>query len=495
VKKFFRSFYGKLSVIFLLLLLVMAGAQIWITMWSSRQFIREVDQKLNLDLAADMARELKPLVQVDTVNFQRIGERIHYMMVMNPKVEIYLLNREGEILSFYAEPGKKVKADQVDLGPIRRFLAGNRDIPILGDDPRHPGRKKPFSAATLQIGKGRQGYIYIIIGGEQYDVATALSRDSYILQATFRGLMVTLILAGIIGLLLFYWLTRRLRKMTGTVTRFREGNLDQRVQDDSDDEIGQLADSFNQMADTIAAQVEELQRTDQLRRELIANVSHDLRSPLASMRGYLETIMMKEDSLDVEEKQEYLEIILQNTELLHELVYGLFELSKLDARQVEPNPEPFSIAELVQDVVMKFRQKAEEQNIEINTVYPDEQPWVRADIGMIERVLSNLLDNALDYTPEGGGVAVRLGSSEGDARVEVADNGPGIPEDDLVYIFDRFFRGNKSRSESDSTGLGLAISQKLIQLHDSEIQVNSTVGEGTTFYFDLPLVEGDRGEG
>lgn len=487
MKRFFSTFYGKLSALFLLILLIMAGAQIWITMWSSRQFIREVDQKLNFDLAADMARELKPLVRQDSVDYSRIGERIHYMMVMNPKVEIYLLDREGTILSFYAEPGKKVKKERVDLQPVRQFLESDKEFPILGDDPRHPGRTKPFSAARLQIGSAIPGYIYIIIGGEQYDTATALSRESYIMQTTVRGVILTLVFAGIVGLLLFYWLTRRLRNMAETVTNFSVGDMDERIQETSDDEIGQLARSFNQMADTIEKQVQELQRTDQLRRELIANVSHDLRSPLASMQGYLETIMMKEGSLNQEEKRRYLRIILQNTELLHDLVYGLFELSKLDAKQVEPSPESFSLAELVQDTVMKFQQKAEEKEIELTPIFTEEQPYVEADIGMIERVLSNLIDNALNYTPEGGKVKVRLSRVDHQVRISISDTGPGIPEDELSHVFDRFFRGDKSRSESESTGLGLAISQKLIELHNSEIRVESTVGDGTTFYFDLPV--------
>ncbi|MCF7804692.1 MAG: HAMP domain-containing histidine kinase [Candidatus Marinimicrobia bacterium] len=486
MRKFFQSFYGKLSAVFLVLLLVIVTSQILITMHASRQFISEVDQKLNLNLAADMAVELRPLLQ-DSVDFQRIGERIHYMMVMNPKVEIYLLDDTGEILSFYAEPGKEIVQDHVDLAPIRKFLGSNRDIPILGDDPRHQNRQKPFSAARLQIGQDISGYIYIIIGGEEYDSAASMLRNSYVVQTSIRGLIITLVVSGLAGLILFAFLTRRLRGMTSTVQQFREGDYDQRIKVDSNDEVGQLGEAFNQMADTIVENMEELQQTDRLRRELIANVSHDLRSPLASMQGYLETIMMKEDSLSEEEKLTYLKIILNNTESLNNLVHGLFELSKLDARQIEPEPEPFSVTELVQDVVMKFQKSAEDSGVKLTSHLPGDIQLVYADIGMIERALSNLIDNAIHYTPEDGRVEVVVTPVDDSVEIQVADTGQGIESEDLPHIFDRFYRGDKSRTgHSESTGLGLAIAQKIIELHEGTIEVESEIGVGTTFKFRLP---------
>jgi len=487
MRRFFQSFYGKLSAVFLLLLLVIVVSQIFITMQASRRFISEVDQKLNLGLAADMAYELRPLLE-DSVDFQRIGERIHYMMVMNPKIEIYLLDEEGGILSFYAEPGKKIVRNRIDLKPVERFLSSSsRDIPILGDDPRHQNRQKPFSAAQLHIGKEINGYIYIVIGSEQYDTATSMLRNSYIVRTTTKGLVITLIVAGIAGLVLFAFLTKRLRGMTTTVQQFREGDYNQRIEVDSADEVGQLGTAFNQMADTIVSNMEELQQTDKLRRELIANVSHDLRSPLASIQGYLETILMKEDSLTEEEKIRYLNIILKNTELLNNLVHGLFELSKLDAKQIEPSPEPFSITELVQDVVMKFRQKTEEAGVNLLSHVPSNPQLVYADIGMIERALSNLIDNAIHYTPADGKVEVTVKSRDNAAEIEIADTGQGISAEDLPHIFDRFYRGDKSRTgNTESTGLGLAIAQKIIELHDGRIEVESEIGVGTTFRFSLP---------
>ncbi len=485
MKTFFQSFYGKLSVIFLILLLIMGAVQIYITIQSSMNFVSEADQKLNLPLARNMALELNPFIE-DTLDVERIKDKIHYMMVMNPKVEIYLLDGKGKILAFFADPPKKVKEEYVNLLPVQQFLDGKRDVLIMGSDPRFPGRYKPFTAAPLNIGRNRQGFIYIILGGEQYDSALSMLRDSYIAKTTIRGLLITVFFTGIIGLIIFFLLTRRLRRMTSVVGDFEQGNFYRRVPVTSTDELGQLGKTFNKMADTIVANMEELKRTDNLRRELVANVSHDLRSPLASIQGYLETIMMKDTDLSPNERQQYLETIFNNTRLLGRLVEELFELSRLDAKQIKPRKEEFPIAELVQDVVMKFRPRAEKSSITLQAVFPQDTPQVYGDIGLIERVVSNLIDNALSYTPSNGEVMVKLDSIEKTTRLTVSDTGYGIPEEDLPHIFDRFYRVEKSRGRSKGgTGLGLAIAKKIMELHDSDIRVESRVNAGTRFYFDL----------
>ncbi|GAB4373848.1 MAG: ATP-binding protein [Calditrichia bacterium] len=490
MKKFFSSFYGKISTVFLLLLLLLGGAQIYITLQSSMRFVNEADQKLNLQLAHNMAAELTPFLK-DSLSLPVIEEKIHYMMVMNPKVEIYLLNGEGKILAFFADPPKKVQKEFVDLEPVKAFFQRKEDKLFLGDDPRHPGRQKPFSVAPIHIGESIDGYLYIILGGEQYDTAAQMIRESYILKTSLKSLLITLFFAAIIGMILFAFLTRRLRAMTHVVQKFEQGKLEERVEVKSHDEIGQLAGSFNKMADTIAANIEELKRTDHLRRELIANVSHDLRSPLASIQGYLETVLIKNKSLSEQERQKYFDIILNNTAMLSRLVEELFQLSKLDAKQVQPHPEPFSIAELAQDVVLKFKPRAEKSRITLEAIQPPKLPLVMGDIGLIERVLANLIENALQYTPPNGMVKVVLSDGEQGVRVVVSDSGQGIPPEDIPHVFERFYRVDKSRSRTKGgTGLGLAIAKKILELHDSKISVESELNVGTKFFFDLPVWNG-----
>jgi signal transduction histidine kinase len=245
------------------------------------------------------------------------------------------------------------------------------------------------------------------------------------------------------------------------------------------------------MADTIAASLEKLKQTDSLRRELIANVSHDLRSPLTSIQGYVETLLMKLDSLGSAQTREYLQVVLSDATKLNEMVHELFELSKYEARQIEPKVERFSLTELIQDVAVKYRARAEQQQVALTAVLPERLYFVQADINMIERVLSNLIENALVHTPSGGQVTVELRKEEGLARVRVIDSGVGIEQRDIPFIFDRFFSGGRGGAGSRrGSGLGLAIAQKIAELHGTRIKVDSEPGRGSVFFFELPLEDG-----
>ncbi len=487
MKRFLRTFYGKLSAVFLLLLLLMGVIQIYITLNATTSFHSEADQKLHLRLATDVAAEFRPLLK-DSIDYEGIHHQIHYMMVINPNIEIYLLDGNGKILAFFAEPQKKVKAQYVNLNPIRDFLNGETEMPIWGEDPRHPGRKKTFSVAPVQIGDDINGYLYIIIGSEQYDTASSAIREGYIVETTVIGLLITLVFTGIIGLILFAFLTRRIRKMSKVVNEFENGKLDKRVPEKSGDELGYLANSFNKMADTIVANMEDLKKTDDLRRELVANVSHDLRSPLATIKGYLETIQIKDGNLSEEERQKYMSIILNITENLEKLAEQLFELSKLDMRDTATYLEPFSIADLVQDVLMKYKPVAETSNINLEVRLPESLPQVYADVGLIERVLSNLMENALRYTPQEGRITIEISQEQDNMRVAVEDTGCGIEEDELPHIFDRFYRVEKSRARATGgSGLGLAIVKKIMEIHNTSISVDSQVNVGTRFSFTLEV--------
>jgi len=484
MRKFFSSIYGKISLIFLLLLIILGAVQAIMLINFSSEFFVESDQKLNRYLARDLAKKFKPFLE-DSIDYGSIANSFSDMMVMNPRVEFYLIDSMGVVLAYFAEP-EKIKRMKIDINPVRTFLNSGDDLqmPLYGDDPRSVDRQKPISVTPIKIGKEKNGYLYVILGGEQYDSASSMLEDSYIIRTGAVALIVNFILTGIIGLLLFFLLTRRLRLITEAVGDFEKGRYTEKISIKSKDEIGQLSTAFNKMAETIDANIEEIKNNDRLRRDLIANISHDLRSPLASVQGYLETIMIKEEKLSSAERGEYLEIAHKNIQRLSRLVDDLLELSKLDAKQIKPNPENFSISELTQDVVMKFKPQAEKQHITIRSDFPPGIPAVEGDIGMIERALSNLLDNALIYTQEEGIVTIALEDKANMVYVKVSDNGKGIAPEDLPHVFDRFYRGDKSRS-SEGTGLGLAITKKIIEAHQGNIEVQSYLNKGTTFQFNL----------
>jgi signal transduction histidine kinase len=228
---------------------------------------------------------------------------------------------------------------------------------------------------------------------------------------------------------------------------------------------------------------------DNLRRELVANVSHDLRTPLAAVQGYIETILLKSNTLSEDDRKNYLQTILSSTERLKKLVEELFELSKLEARETKPNPEAFSVAELAQDIQQKNQIIAESKNIDLRLNFPYDLPLVYADIGMMEKVLQNLLDNAFKFTPPGGSVTIRLQNTDDKVIAYVKDSGLGIKKDELKYIFDRYHKGSGNTS-AEGLGLGLAIVKKILEVHNVNIHVESSEGAGTTFSFEMPVYRG-----
>jgi signal transduction histidine kinase len=246
------------------------------------------------------------------------------------------------------------------------------------------------------------------------------------------------------------------------------------------------------MAQRITDQIQALTEKDSLRRELVVQVSHDLRTPLASLHGYLETLRMKESSLQSAERVEYLDIALRHSTRMRRLVEDLFELAKLDAKDIRPSIEPVALGELAQDVVQQYRLVAQRKGIHLALEGARELPFVSADIGLIERVLENLIDNAIEHTPSRGGISVSTRVQGHSVTLQVSDTGSGIPSEDLPRIFDRFFQAGGGSGDGQHAGLGLAIAKRILELHDSSIHVISKLGAGTTFSFSLPVWGANR---
>jgi hypothetical protein len=289
----------------------------------------------------------------------------------------------------------------------------------------------------------------------------------------------------------FGFLTRRLGALAAAIDQFRESGFAHPVRfagaDPRGDEIERLGAAFQEMSQRIACQLRALEKVDQGRRELLANVSHDLRTPLASMQGYLETLLLRGDSLSAAESRNYLEVATRHCERLGRLVRDLFELTKLEAHEIRPNLEVFPVSELAQDVAQKFQLGAEKRGLRVEAWVPPDVPAVRADIGMIERVLENLVENAMRHTPAGGVVRIAVEAAGECVAVSVNDTGRGIPSEDLPHVFDRFFRVDRGESgDGGHAGLGLAITRLYVELHGGTVKVDSRLGLGTTFRFDLP---------
>lgn len=305
-------------------------------------------------------------------------------------------------------------------------------------------------------------------------------------------LLTSLSLSGVVGLIIFKQLTVRLQKLRSALEQFEStGFTDPMLLEPSNisqnDEIDDLRATFVRMSKSITRDLEHCRDSDNLRRQLVANISHDLRTPLASLTGFLETLLLKDDKLPASERRRYLEIAHKHGRSLSTRVSRLFELASLDAREIEPQFESFPVSELLSDVAQKFELDASSSNINIHTRINQELPFVYADVGLIERVLDNLIDNALQHTPKEGAITLSTYAKNSMIMVEVEDTGQGIPSNEIPFIFDRFYQAHTQDHATDGTGLGLglAISKSIIELHGSQLEVFSQVGMGTRFRFGL----------
>ena len=481
-----NSFYARVSLLFLVLILLLGAASLFIAFEASRHLFSDVEQHLNRDYAANIALELKPFTGEDFTEAD-IKDVIHYMMVLNPSVEIYLLDSSGNILCFFSEIDEELVYQSVDLEPVQLFYGSNGKISIPGDDPRNEKIQKPFSAAPLVI-NGEDGWVYVILRSSGFDSSLVMFRSSYYMRSGFITFIIAVIATIIAGFSLFFVLTRRLRSLSEAVKSFSSGDLGQRVRVEGSDEISALGYAFNRMAESIETNILQLKEEEQLRRELIANISHDLRSPLTSIRGHLETLLLKSSDLSEEEQKSFIEVSLKNVSNFQKLVEELFDLAKLEARQIEPQKIIFSMAELIQDVVLKLLPRSNAKGIEISYNPAADNPPLNADIGLIERMLTNIIENAITYTPEGGAVSINLHTESESLMISISDSGPGISDEDLPLIFERFYRADKSRSRnSEGTGLGLAIAREVAVLHGGRITAVSPEGGGAVFEITLPL--------
>jgi signal transduction histidine kinase len=342
---------------------------------------------------------------------------------------------------------------------------------------------RPVAAEDLELGAP------IVVDGQSVGTLLATTGDlsghfefeQRFLETVNRAVVWAVLLVAAAALLAAVLLSRQLvaplRQLTAAAEAMSSGDLSQRVDVRTGDEVGDLALAFNRMAGDL--QVAEVQR-----RQMTADIAHELRNPLSVIRGNLEAIFDGIYPADIE----HLTPIYEETLLLQRLVEDLRLLSLADAGQLELIRSDVDVEQLLSGVAESAQAVAQDRGITLHVETPEEPLVVDGDADRLRQVIGNLVSNALRYTPAGGAVTLSARRADHRVRFAVTDTGPGIPAEDLSHVFDRFYRGDSARNRaSGGSGLGLAIARALVEAHGGTISVESTVGQGATFLVELPF--------
>ncbi len=382
-----------------------------------------------------------------------------------------------EVLYWFADGSQQSSGSNLGVAP-----------PVFQDNLAHWGISQgvEYVAVPTLVNGSVAGTVYVMRRAPGQDFLGRLKATAEFLRHLWWQLLIVGAAAAFIALMMARWLargmTQPLRDMAQAAGKMATGDYSQRVRAVSRDEVGQLATAFNRMSS-------ELEGVEKLRRELVGNVSHELKTPISALRAHLENVL---DGVEAPDPAT-LQVMLQQSERLSRLVDQLLELSRLESGDLPLEPQEVPLSPLVSQVLSEVGVSSAAGTLKLENLVPGDLPPVWADRERIHQVLFNLLDNAVRFTPPGGEVKVYAARVNGHCEVAVADTGPGISSEHLPRLFERFYRVDTARSRGDGgTGIGLAIARSVVEAHGGHIRAESEVGKGSIFTFDLPVAPGDR---
>ncbi|WP_366923330.1 cell wall metabolism sensor histidine kinase WalK [Metallumcola ferriviriculae] len=465
--KAFRSIFGKLMTTYLVVILItvlvlgILFSQLFQNFYlhERKQALLEAGQRINSILLN---------YRQGQISWDQVSYVIHGIdRSMNAEIwlvdsegRVYLDSRPGEEQWFSNHLGAEDMARVLRANVVTRTgFFGNR-----------------FDVAVISVG------IPLFLEDE---VAGAIFLHSPIygiestLQQVNRLILIAAIITSIFAVLIGYFMSRRisspLQEISHAALQMADGDFNKQVTVNSEDEIGRLAESFNYMA-------QQLQQLEDMRREFIANVSHELRSPLTSIKGFVSGML--DGTINGSDQHRYLQIVSSETNRLSRLVNDLLDLARIEAGKVELSWQRVELNRLLRGVILKFIPRVEEKQLEVSLDTKEDEVWVTTDPDRLEQIIVNLLDNALRFTPSGKSITVAVESKAEKILISVEDEGTGIPPEQLKDIWERFHKADKARTRSKGgTGLGLAIVKKLVQAMDETITVESEQGQGSRFTF------------
>lgn len=451
------SIFRRIGLLIFTVVTVLSILFVIVTYMATTEYYQASTQLLNKDVAAHIAKFSSPF-EVDGINRRKADSVFYQAMIISPNVEVYFLDNAGKVISYHSADSL-IKLRRVPLDHIREYLA-NPSQEIKSIDPKDPGTPKIFSAAKVFQGSRQIGYIYVILVSKEYrNVA------EFVFRSRIGGLAVKLFAIIILTTLIFsllytFRLQRRFNRVINVLDKFTDGDLNARFDSNQKDEFYPISNAFNKMACMLEINFSQLSALEVERKNFLANISHDLRTPLAVARGYTETLLI-EKSTNIPEREAYLELINSKIRQVEKLVHQLFELSKMESVNFQPVKEPFVFSEVLQELLTGAQLQAKAKQISLTCLHCEDTTLINADISMLERVLQNLLENALKYTPEYGKIVTSLFHEDGHLVVKMENTGEPLSMALLAWLNST----SDVTGRPEHTGLGLALIKKMLQLH------------------------------
>lgn len=457
-----------------------------ITYLSTKNFHEASTQLLNKEVAAHIAKFTSPF-ENDGINKRKADSVFHDAMVISPSAEVYFLDTSGKVIAFHPNENK-IKLWQISLKNINRLIASQGQEYITGPDPRDPANPKIFSAAKVK-GKSKDlGYIYVILGSNRN--VTNMLYTSYFGNLLVKVFFVIIVLSIIFSLVYLNSIQKSFNRMINVLENFENGDLKARFNTKENDELAPVTQAFNKMADLLVYNIDRLTQSERERKDFIANISHDLRTPLSIARGYTETLLMKnEKQVTPQEHEEFLQLVHRKLRQVEHMVKQLFDLSKMESAELVPKKEPFVLSEIIQETINIYQLTAGEKKVSLKCTQCQYHVWVNADIAMMERVFQNLIDNAIKNTPPDGAIQVSIIAKENDLIFTIENSGNSIPADILNWINNSKDEGSSFRNRPPKVGLGLLIVKKILHLHQYSFKAETNTGIGNRFTIIMPVVQ------
>lgn len=484
-KKF--SIFQRITILVFALISALCVLFILITYLATTYFYQASTQLLNKDVATHI-KEFSSPFEKDGINKRKADSVFKNAMVLSPSAEIYFLDTAGKVVAFHA-PKDSIKLWDISLDNIKEYIKSNGGKYIKGPDPRDPANAKIFSASEVIYKEKKLGYIYVILGSNEYRSVSQMLFSSHVAKLAMLAFFIIILSSIIISFVYLKNMQKSFHRLLAVLDRFEAGDFTARFKVKEQHELALFTDGFNKMADLLVYNINQLKGLANERKDFIAHISHDLRTPLFIARGYTETLLIKKQdgTLSQNDHDNYVGMILNKILHVEQLVNALFELSKIESTLFKLDKEPFVLSEIVQETVNSFQLRATEKLISLKCTQCQYHVWVNADISMMERVIQNLIENAVKNTPDGGIIKVSLQIENNNLGFNIENTGKPLSEELVNWINDNDKNMTATAGKSIQSGLGLMIIKKILNLHNAALRIRITERGTNTFSFSLPI--------